>query len=1197
MLHLKNKKIYLAVVASAFLGFFSPCKASAISATDDQLHETAIMIGVEQCYRDYVKSEVKKSDFDTFGWGQIFDTSTKVGGYKYGSDGKVIIPTQIGNTISDNDLSCSETFNGYDGVGGKAKGFTGYASMPNNLDDLGFVFDHAGTGGSSSSQVTVKLDSVSDATGNNTHNATIEGSIVVSGEKSKSGSHWKWTITSVTGTLTAKYVYGDINDTVYTIMYPGNYQHIGVQSTPFDGQYAAYFPWNDEALGYAVRGDVSGSNQGSSESYSLADMLNEKYIPELKENIEIAFQYDTNTYTDAVASISVTDTTPTSTDPDNAESIYVPVSFGSSPGQNMKYNANAGADIPYLTTNFSGRTGWSHYYPKNYIYALYYKYLALVQEEYPSISIDNNCPTTKPTSGHYFKNSETTWCQITIPNDASPSLSKSLAIVNSGILEMGTFSDILTWFESEDSYSGLAPEDYANLDPSNPSITSTTSGSGEDDQEDSEEAKCYQNAKSLGWVICPIIYGLRDMTEHFYEAIEPLLATNDSIVGQLGSTDSGLYKSWLAFRNIANIIFVILFLFIIFSQLTGWGIDNYGIKKMLPKLILVAILVNLSYIICAIAVDVSNIVGHGIKGMLESMGTATGADLGGDSVHAFGTFAQKAVAFIAVAGTTAVAAYAAFALEGWALIIPILLFLLTIVISIFFALVILGVRQALVVILIVVSPVAFACSLLPNTESIFKKWFSAAKGILMVYPIVGAVIGAGYLTASILMSSDQGFIMTLVSGILMVVPYFMIPSLTRKALDAVGNIGSKISGFGKGLSTGAKNRINSTDAVRNAKADSTAQRAQSRAARYMNSDRARKVEEDIKNGKKVSMRRANKYQRAAGLANADRQSVINARGAQSQYNRLQSDSGFQAAMSAANMAEDATAVKNFETMISAGDFKLGDGTKLDSQNNEAIAAALQHELTQTGANYDANKVRALTNALAAKGKEGRNLMYSAVNGAQQAGASRQAIKDFSSNIMNNHAGTMKEKHRSLYEFAKATAGLDASAAGSADSISNFAASGVGSLTAADMTNMDIQQLQRYRENVSGNDTQTLAQLAQSALSDEHLSKDLSEKTRTELEKIAQQGGYTPPAHSSNGGLSGDSGKIHTAAAQDSQQLTATQAAAQIQNAVNNNRSVASTDPLVQKAEQDALNAIKSGAADAAPKNVILGPDGKPLSRK
>lgn len=1055
MLQLRNKKIYFAAVLSVLFGLFNSHKVLAISATDDQLHETAIMIGVETCYRDYVKSEVKKSDFDTYGWSQIFDTSKSVGGKSWGSDGKIIVPTYVGNTISDNDLSCSETFSGYDGWGGKAKGFTNYASIPNNLEDLGLVYDHTDTGGSNSSQVTIKLDSVSDASGNNTHGATVSGSIVVSGEKSKSGNHWKWTVTSVTGTITAKYVYGDIDDTVYTIVYNNNYQHIGVQSTPFDGSYAANFAWNDDALGYAIRGDLTGSNEGATEDYSLADMLNENYIPELKTNIESAFYWDPNAYTEPVASISITDTTPTSSDSDNAEAIYVPVSFGSAPGQNMKYNANAGADIPYLTLNFSGRTGWSHYYPRNYIYALYYKYLSIVQDEYPSISIDSNCPTTKPTSGHYFKNSESTWCQVTIPNDASASLYKSLAIVNSGNLEMGTFADILTWFENEDSYSGLAPEDYANLDPENPTITTTTTTGGDENEAegDPEEVACYQNAGSLGWIMCPMIFGLRGIGEKFYAVAEPFLQTNESIVAELGSQTSGLYQAWLVFRNIANIIFVIIFMFIIFSQLTGWGIDNYGIKKMLPKLILVAILVNLSYIICAIAVDASNIVGQGVRGLFENVAKSVSdtGGLGDSATEAIGVIVKKVVAIIATGGVglAGVAIAAEISGSGWFLIVPVLLFLLTLLASAFFAIIMLGLRQALIVILIVIAPIAFALSVLPNTETIYKKWFSIAKGVLMVYPIVGAVIGAGYLTARILMNTDQGFIMTIVAGLLMSVPYFMIPSITRKALDAVGGIGTKLTGIGRTGVSKANHGIKGSDLYNDAKSGDKARRAQN----WMNSKRAQKIQDDINSGKKVSMRRANKYSRMAGLANSREQANINARSAQSQFNRLQGD-GYTAAMSAAQRSEEDMAVKNFETLIENGDYKYGGNTDgVNFQDNEAIGKALEHELANGG---DVNKIRALQNILNRKGDKGRDAIFKAMSNAQKTenGVSAAAVRAFSSNIMNNQSD-YKSSHRSLYEFAKSTA-----VSGSGN-INDYKTAGIAALTQSSFLGTDATQMNEY----------------------------------------------------------------------------------------------------------------------------------------
>jgi hypothetical protein len=675
-----------------------------------------------------------------------------------------------------------------------------------------------------------------------------------------------------------------------------------------------------------------------------------------------------------------------------------------------------------------------------------------------------------------------------------------------------------------------APDFSGEFDPGNPSIDPSNPTV---DQEASEEEKCYQNAKSLGWVICPVIYGLRDMMEHVYEAVEPFIQVNSSIVGQLGDSGSGLYKAWGTFRNMANIVFVILFLFVIFSQLTGFGIDNYGIKRMLPKLIITAILVNLSFIICAIAVDVSNVAGATLRKFFESVALTTGAgELGPDSVSAVGTIVQKVVGWIAVIGTGAGVLAVGFALEGWAIIIPILLFLLTVVIAVFFALIVLGMRQALVVILIVVAPLAFVCQVLPNTESIFKKWWSAAKGILMVYPVVSSIIGAGYLTASILLSVDQKFFMTLVAGILMVAPYFMIPSITRKALDAVGGIGTKLGNASHRARSGARNFVNGLDDVKDFRADSREQRLARRGERFLNSRRGKAIEADLKNGKNVSSIRARRYARAqermqgtnrARLSAYD--SMVSGKSSNTRLGLMQ-NGGLEAAMSAADINEQSAATKNWETMITAGNFDTGEVDEkgnpvyLNPQANQDIADALERELIKTDkTGYDANKVRALTNALAAKGKDGRDLMYNAVRNAQnsEGGMSKQAVKDFSSHILNSH-GEMKDKYRSIYEFAKKTA---ATGEGSIEA-NKYA--GIQSLTTSDMAGMDTQRLssfmQYHDEEVDGktvsildgfegsfmddkytNDRRQLAQLAYNTLHDEHLAKDLSGKQEAALKDI------------------------------------------------------------------------------------------------
>src|SRR5690606_20151629 len=57
---------------------------------------------------------------------------------------------------------------------------------------------------------------------------------------------------------------------------------------------------------------------------------------------------------------------------------------------------------------------------------------------------------------------------------------------------------------------------------------------------------------------------------------------------------------------------------------------------------------------------------------------------------------------------------------GLSALLPILISALAAVVTVF---VVLAMRQALIILLIVISPLAFVAFLLPNTEGLFKKWY------------------------------------------------------------------------------------------------------------------------------------------------------------------------------------------------------------------------------------------------------------------------------------------------------------------------------------------------------------------------------------------------------------------------------------------------------------------------------------------
>jgi hypothetical protein len=264
----------------------------------------------------------------------------------------------------------------------------------------------------------------------------------------------------------------------------------------------------------------------------------------------------------------------------------------------------------------------------------------------------------------------------------------------------------------------------------------------EEADSDKAEDKVTCVVPGIGWIICPILNTTSAITDGIYAFVAAFLTvqpvTNDP--------ESGLFIAWSVMRNFANVAFVIVFLIIIISQVTSMGISNYGIKRMLPRLIVAAILVNISFWVCAIAVDLSNIGGSSIKALFDNIGEGLAlpvdAGTGGWSV---GNQWQGVTTSILGGVLLGAALYVALSA-----LIPVLMACLITIVIVFLALII---RQALIVLLIVVSPIAFVAYLLPNTETLFTRWRRMFTTLLMMYPIIALAFGAAALAGQILAGS------------------------------------------------------------------------------------------------------------------------------------------------------------------------------------------------------------------------------------------------------------------------------------------------------------------------------------------------------------------------------------------------------------------------------------------------------------
>ncbi|MBR3134947.1 hypothetical protein IKG54_00035, partial [Candidatus Saccharibacteria bacterium] len=321
-----------------------------------------------------------------------------------------------------------------------------------------------------------------------------------------------------------------------------------------------------------------------------------------------------------------------------------------------------------------------------------------------------------------------------------------------------------------------------------PSLDNSNASSATGASENTDEVKtCAKEVGTLGWLVCSATDALGKAVDSIYSQIEKLL-----VVEPISFEESSpVYQIWQIMRDITNILFVIFLLVVIYSQITGLGISNYGIKKALPKLIIAAVLVNLSYLLCALAVDTSNVVGASIRGVFDNIQTQAMSTGGfGDG----GTINWTALTAALIGGGTV----AGIAIVSF--IWPLIAALIGAIISVLVGLVTLGLRHALIIILVMIAPVAFVCYLLPNTDKWFKKWKDIFFSMLIFYPMFSFLFGAAQLAGWALiasaMSSGSAF-MLIVGLAVQVLPLILSISLMKMSGTALGAVSSRLDNLGK----------------------------------------------------------------------------------------------------------------------------------------------------------------------------------------------------------------------------------------------------------------------------------------------------------------------------------------------------------------------------------------------------------------
>lgn len=340
------------------------------------------------------------------------------------------------------------------------------------------------------------------------------------------------------------------------------------------------------------------------------------------------------------------------------------------------------------------------------------------------------------------------------------------------------------------TYNFTAPSTYTNASgTTNISLSPQTGAS---------EGTTSCAVEGIGWIVCPITNFLASAMDHLFNILAGFLTVRPVQTNQ----ENALYRAWSYMRNFANISFVIAFLIIIYSQITTIGLSNYDIKKMLPRLIIAAVLVNISYWICAAAIDISNILGWSIQDIFISIRN----NLVGAEGNSWDVFSWKSIGGLILSGGTATAAagFGAYSLllsagavsSALYMLLPILV---GVIVAVLVALLVMAARQAIITILLIISPLAFVAYLLPNTEKYYEKWQQLGMTMLLLFPIFSVIFGGSQLAGMAIIQNADSINLILLGMGVQVAPVVVTPLLVRFSGSLLARIGGIVNNPGKGL--------------------------------------------------------------------------------------------------------------------------------------------------------------------------------------------------------------------------------------------------------------------------------------------------------------------------------------------------------------------------------------------------------------
>ncbi|MFA4817767.1 MAG: hypothetical protein WC608_03570 [Parcubacteria group bacterium] len=201
-------------------------------------------------------------------------------------------------------------------------------------------------------------------------------------------------------------------------------------------------------------------------------------------------------------------------------------------------------------------------------------------------------------------------------------------------------------------------------------------------------------------------------------------------VGNFKSVVDGptVYTAWQNVRDVLNIAFILVLLYSAFCTILQ--IESYNYKKILLKLVIMALLVNFSFPITRFIIDTSNVLMYTIIQTL----------LPDQTSKLFSAFSNPSITAILNQGTEA---------SGVSLLASIV-FVFILAITLLAIAILFVIRMIVLTILIIFSPLAFVATIFPDTGSYSSKWWDNLFKYSFFGPIMMFML---YISAQIMVST------------------------------------------------------------------------------------------------------------------------------------------------------------------------------------------------------------------------------------------------------------------------------------------------------------------------------------------------------------------------------------------------------------------------------------------------------------